>query len=81
MYTDTYTLFTYSSATNRQDDFRRSIIYTHEQMKQYATVCNNVNVGRRKEGKRLSSKCRCYRFFCPLGRYIIKDPHVPLPHT
>ena len=70
---DSARIFTYSSAANWRDDFqdlRGSIIYTHKQMEQYATVCKNVNVGRRKEGKRFSSKCRCYRFFCPLGRYI-----------
>ena len=60
---------------------RGSIIYTHKPMEQYATVCKNVNVGRRKKGKRFSSKCRRYRFFCPRGRYIIEDLHVPLPHT
>ena len=73
---DSAWIFTYSSAANRRDDFQDLcglIIYTHKKMEQYATVCKNVNVGRRKEGKRFSSKCRRYRFFCPLGRYIIED--------
>ena len=76
---DLVLIVTYSSAANWRDDFqdlRGSIMYTHEQMEQYVTVCKNVNVGRR-----FSSKCRCYCFFCPLGRYIIEDLHVPLPHT
>ena len=58
---DSAWIFMYSSAAKQRDDFqdlRRSIIYTHEQNEQYATVCKNVNVGRR-----FSSKRRRYRFF------------------
>ena len=73
---DSARIFTYSSAANRRDDFQNLHGSIGEQKEQYATVCKNVNVGRR-----FSSKRRRYRFFCPLGRYIFEDLHVPLPHT